>query len=247
MLFIKEFRASWVTLSRHHHREPSMRPICLLLPTLLLAGCSEAIPPTDTPPVAPIPDAEGFIPITDSRQNAARNLAIFLGDGDASKYWLKDSGDFGVTSAGRGYFYTKKPYRNFTLRLEYRWPNAADLPEEERPNANTGVLVFITGEHKIWPKCLEVQGKWSEIGHIKSNARDVSVAVNDDEEARRKARKPVGEWNAVEIVSKDGALTSYVNGVKIAESEPTELREGPIGFQAERFDVEFRNVRIREE
>ena len=51
----------------------------------------------------------------------------------------------------------------------------------------------------------------------------------------------------MEVVSKDGALTSYINGVKIAESEPTELREGPIAFQAERFDVEFRNVRIREE
>ena len=113
--------------------------------------------------------------------------------------------------------------------------------------ANTGVLVFITGDDKIWPKCLEVQGKWSELGHIKSNAKDVTVEVRDDQAAREQARKPVGEWNSLEIVSKDGALTSYLNGTKIAESDPTELREGRIGLQAERFDVEFRNVRIREE
>ena len=147
----------------------------------------------------------------------------------------------------RGYASTKQSFASFTLRLDVRWPNAADLPEDERANANTGVLVFITGEDKIWPKCLEVQGKWSELGHIKSNAKDVTVEVRDDQAAREQARKPVGEWNSLEIVSKDGALTSYLNGTKIAESDPTELREGRIGLQAERFDVEFRNVRIREE
>jgi len=158
-----------------------------------------------------------------------------------------ESGAILLMGDSRGYLHTTKSYRDFTLRLDVRWPKAAGLSEEERANANTGVLVFITGEDKIWPKCLEVQGKWSELGHIKSNAKDVTVEVRDDEAAREQARKPVGEWNSLEIVSKEGALTSFLNGTKIAESDATELREGRIGFQAERFDVEFRNVRIREE
>ena len=39
---------------------------------------------------------------------------------------------------------------------------------------------------------------------------------------------------------------SILNGVKIAESQPGPLKEGPIGFQAEDWKIEFRNVRIQE-
>lgn len=221
-----------------------MKSLHCLLIVPLLAGCSKEPGGPVAAPAGKVAaaDAEGFVPLT------ATDFVLFTPQNE--KGTLNFNGDadsLRLTGDRRGYLHTTPPYRNFTLRLEYRWPNAAQLPEDERPNANTGVLVFITGENKVWPKCLEVQGKWSEMGHIKSNAKDVSVTVRDDEAAREKARKPVGEWNAVEIVSNDGALTSYVNGVKIAESDPTELREGPIGLQAERFDVEFRNVRVRED
>jgi hypothetical protein len=192
-----------------------------------------------------MPDAEGFVSLS---------AADFLGFRDPKakgtvREATEETAREGIYRLGdaRQYVYTKRPYRDFTLRLEYRWPRAADLPPEKRDAANTGVLVFITGEHKVWPKCLEVQGKWSEMGHIKSNAKDVAVTVRDDEAAREKARKPVGEWNAVEVVAKGGALTSFVNGVKIAESDPTELQEGPIGLQGEGYVVDFRNIRIREE
>lgn len=226
----------------------------LVLSAVLALGCStESTPSAATPtgtsgtpapaPARSAPDAEGFVPIH------ADQLEFYaIGKGEAGSVGMKETdGVISFTGNVRNYAYTKRPYGNFTLRFDYRWPTAADLPEAERPDANTGVLVYITGEHKIWPKCLEVQGKWSEMGHIKSNSMDVTVTVRDDPDARKQARKPVGEWNTVEIVSKDGALTSILNGVTIADSDPTELREGPIGLQAERFDVDFRNVRIHEE
>lgn len=226
-----------------------MRLLSLLLLMLSLAGCAETVSPKESAesasrvsPVTIEPDAEGFVPLS---ADSFKLFAPATEKGDSALIDF-DNG-FQLSGTKRAYAYSRETYRDFTLRFEFRWPKAAELPDEERENANTGVLVFITDEHKIWPKCLEVQGKWSELGHIKSNARDITVTVQDDEAARQQARKPVGEWNTVEIISKDGALTSYVNSVKIAESEPTELREGPIAFQAERFDVEFRNVRIREE
>ena len=148
---------------------------------------------------------------------------------------------------GRGYVQSPAYYGpGFTLAYEYRFPNAPDMPEGERPNCNTGCLLFITGEDKVWPRCLEVQGKWSETASIKSNARDVEVTSTLDEPARDAARKPPGAWNRVEIVSRGGALTVSLNGVEVATSEPTELIRGRIGFQAEGFPVEFRDVRIEE-
>ncbi|MGC1276223.1 MAG: DUF1080 domain-containing protein [Planctomycetaceae bacterium] len=220
-----------------------MKSLCPFAIVLLCAGCSDTAGTPDATPPAARSDAEGFVSI------GADDLEFYAIGKDEPGGVAMSEVDGVISFKGnvRNYAYTQRPYKNFTLRLDVRWPNAAELPEEDRPNANTGVLVFITGEHKIWPKCLEVQGKWSELCHIKSNAKDVTVTVRDDEDARQQARKPVGEWNSVEIVAKDGALTSTLNGTKIAESDPTELAEGPIGFQAERYDVEFRNVRIREE
>ena len=67
-----------------------------------------------------------------------------------------------------------------------------------------------------------------------------------DEAARKKVLKPNTEWNSVEIVTKDGAITAYVNGEKVCESEAYELKEGPIGFQSEGAEIHFRNIRIKE-
>ena len=154
----------------------------------------------------------------------------------------------GVASLdGRGYARSVDEHGpDFTVSYEYRFSEAGSMPEDERQNCNTGCLLFITGEDKVWPRCLEVQGKWSETASIKSNARDVTVETTLDERARDAARKPPGEWNQVKIVSRGGALTVSLNGVQVATSEPTELTRGRIGFQAEGFPVEFRNVRIEE-
>jgi hypothetical protein len=230
-------------------RKPHViRNTAIALVVCLAAGCSSretsstAPAESATPRVQATPDAEGFVPIEYDE------LVLFHPTKEKGELEANgEPGSLELRGDSRGYLHTKTSHRDFTLRLDFRWPNAAELPEDERSNANTGVLVFITGEDKVWPKCLEVQGKWSELGHIKSNAKDVNAEVRDDQAAREKARKPVGEWNSLEIVSKDGALTSFLNGTKIAESDPTELREGRIGLQAERYDVEFRNVRIRAE
>ena len=88
------------------------------------------------------------------------------------------------------------------------------------------------------------------MGHIKANGRgDVIDAdlVKDDQSAREEARKKVGEWNHLKVVSSEGKLVSYLNGTKICENEPGELKEGSIGLQSERNPIEFRNIRIREE
>ena len=158
-----------------------------------------------------------------------------------------DRSERGFALNGRGYLTTTAEYGpDFTVAYEYRFHEAETIPEADRPKHNTGCLLFITGEDEVWPRCLEVQGKWSETASIKSNARDVTVETTLDEPARDAARKPPGAWNRVEIVSRGGALTVSLNGAAVATSEPTELTRGRIGFQAEGFPVEFRDVRIVE-
>ncbi|MBT4867659.1 MAG: DUF1080 domain-containing protein [Planctomycetaceae bacterium] len=172
--------------------------------------------------------------------------------------WIAAGKTLNCSGTPRGYLFSKESYRNFTWRLEYRFLPPTAKPDAESPTknktaksntakSNSGFLIYMPTEHKLWPASLEVQGRYDEMGQIKSNSRDIKVTVRDDEQARTASRKPIGEWNAVEIVSRDGALISHINGTKICESDPGELTAGFIGLQAEDFAVQFRHMRIREE
>lgn len=155
----------------------------------------------------------------------------------------------GIKCSGkpRGYLYSKQPYENFTWRLDYRFPRPDNLKDEAKFKGNTGFMVYITGEHKVWPISLEVQGKFVQMAAIKENGGAQPVTATDDDAARQKARRPVGQWNAIEIVSKGGTLAITLNGTPISSCEPDFLSEGAIGIQAEDHPFEVRRMRIRKD
>lgn len=155
----------------------------------------------------------------------------------------------GVKCAGkpRGYLYSKQGYQNFTLRLDYRFPRPATLKDDTKFKGNTGFLVYVTGEHKLWPVCLEVQGKHVQMAAIKENGGAQPVTATDNEVARQTARRPVGQWNTLEIVSLNGSLSVELNGTAISTCEPNFLSDGLIGIQAEDHPFEVRRMRIRRE
>jgi hypothetical protein len=62
---------------------------------------------------------------------------------------------------------------------------------------------------------------------------------------RERIKRPAGEWNRVEIVVRDGAITARLNGELICTSQPGELKEGLLGLQSEGYLVKFRNLRVR--
>lgn len=173
--------------------------------------------------------------------------ADFDAFGAEDQTWTDTPDGFACTGKPRGYLYTKAPYQNFTLRLDYRFPRPPKLADDAKFKGNTGFLIYITGEHKLWPMCLEVQGKHVQMGAVKENGGAQAPEVQDDDAVRQAARKPVGQWNALEIVSKDGALTVRLNGQQVAQSQPAFLSAGPIGIQAEDHPFTVRRMRIRVE
>lgn len=225
----------------------------LLVMAFIVGGCKGEVPvavddptleneKTVDPSAKSASSEEGFVPLQFS------DFTPFVSkpaEGPAT-WTVTDSGMIQTTGTPRGYLYTNRPFGDFTFRGEFRYVPREDGTEADK--YNTGFLIYVPDESKIWPRSLEVQGRYDLMGEIKSNARDVKVELTvNDQAARESARKPIGEWNAVEIISKDGAVTSILNGEKIAESESGELKSGKIGLQAEDFAVEFRNLRIREE
>jgi hypothetical protein len=159
--------------------------------------------------------------------------------------WREEQDLIVTTGQPKGYIYSKHSYQNFTWRAEFRFPPQADASKADQ--SNTGFMLCLQEPHKVWPRSLEVQGKWVEMAQIKSNGGVPTLMIKDDQPAREAVRKPVGEWNSIEIIVKDGAVSSLLNGKPICTAEPGELKDGRIGLQAELFPVEFRNVKIRED
>ncbi|WP_417381371.1 3-keto-disaccharide hydrolase [Gimesia sp.] len=235
-----------------------MKSLNRLLPLLslvcLLAGCSDSGPTeaqkqeaADEVSAIDLPEKtlESLFDVEDGFTLLnLKDFEIFNGktkEPVEGKNWSEVDGVISCQGTPRGYLYSNESFGNCTIRLEYRFPVAA----EKNENPNTGFLFFITGENRVWPKCLEVQGKFAEMAHIKSNSKEILLEVTDNEAAREKARRPIGEWNTIEVVCKDGALTSVLNGTQIATSKPSELKSGFFGIQSEGDAVEFRNIRVQ--
>lgn len=172
---------------------------------------------------------------------------FFAKDPKDAVVWQAAGNGFDCFGKPRGYLYSKQSYDNFTLKFDYRFRRPADLKNDAEYKGNTGLLVYINEPHKQWPVSLEVQGKYTEMASVKANGGAKDAVIQDDDAARQTARKPVGEWNRIEVTSKDGVLTTSINGTKICTNEAGELKSGLIGFQAEDFEVQFRNLRVRKD
>lgn len=228
--------------------------LSLLLAIALCLGCSRGDSPETAPAVqaAPKPGEswEGIGEVdTGFRPIRLEDCDVFYGKGDRQgETWIQDGPILRCSGKPRGYLYTKESYRDFTLRCDFRFVQIEEVAPERRELCNTGFLIYIVEPHKQWPRSLEVQGRHDQMAAIKANggAADPELALHD-EPAREQARSAVGEWNTIEIVSRDGALSADLNGTPICRSLATDLREGAIGLQSEDFAVEFRNLRIRED
>ena len=226
-------------------------PVVLLV---LLAGCRGEVPGPAEPGSRPATEkpaataTEVTLPEKPFELEAGfelLKLSDFEAFGSETDTWSATDDGLKCSGKPRGYLYSKQPYQNFTLRLEYRFPRPDTLKDEAKFKGNTGFLVYITGEHKLWPVCLEVQGKHVQMAAIKENGGAQPVTATDDDAARQRARKPVGKWNQIEIVSREGALSVSLNDTPISTCEPDFLSEGPIGIQAEDHPFEVRRIRIR--
>lgn len=182
---------------------------------------------------------EGFSPI------AFGDMAVFPADDTTTQTWSSQGDEFLCTGKPKCYLYTKSPYGDGVLRFDYKFePDPKITDPAKLAGHNTGVLLFIQEPHAVWPKSIEVQGKHSEMGQLRPNGGAVAVEFQDSPDVRESARKPVGEWNSVEITTKAGAITASINSQVVAVGQPGELKSGLIGLQAEGHRLRYRHLRF---
>jgi Domain of Unknown Function (DUF1080) len=164
---------------------------------------------------------------------------------------LQPDGVIAVAGKPVGYLATTASYENYRLHVEWRWP--ADAAK----NSNSGVLLHIASgpvNGTAWPVCFQMQQKLTRAGDLLPMGGDAKFAEKlttapgartpQLDRQQPSSEKPLGEWNACDIVCRAGAIEVTINGVlqnKVTQSSPA---KGPVGFQLEGTPYELRNVRL---
>jgi hypothetical protein len=153
----------------------------------------------------------------------------------------------------KGYLFTQKSYTNFVLTLEWR------SPPHKKPGSG-GVLVRMSGKHKIWPKSLEAQlnaGTEGDFWGLDGYELDGPAPrrkiiptspfgkLTNLQRLKNAVKKP-GEWNCYEINAQEGTVTLTINGVQVNQATDCDVTAGPICLTSEGDEIHFRNVRLKE-
>ena len=160
--------------------------------------------------------------------------------------------------ASGGDLVTQDSFGDFHLKLEWK------ISE----NGNSGIMFYVqdNGEYNApyhtGPEYQLLDNDGHPDGKITTHR---TADLYDLIESSSEPVKPVGEWNETEIISKDGKLEFYLNGVNtvtttmwdeqwdqmVAESKFKDMpgfgkyQEGRIVLQDHNDDVWFRNIQIK--
>ncbi len=150
-----------------------------------------------------------------------------------------------------GYIYTGTDYHDFTLKLEWRWP-------EGKEPGKGGVLIRMTGEHKIWPRSLEAQinaGQagdfWGLAGYELTGPEERTTSLEDEQFGKltnvkraKDVEKPAGQWNTYEIIAEGDTVTLIINGQQVNKATGCDLDAGRICLTSEGSEIHFRNITL---
>lgn len=163
--------------------------------------------------------------------------------------WHIEDGVLICSGKPLGYLYTKRDYGNFTLKLQWRWPPG------KKPGKG-GVLIRMTGEHRIWPKSLEAQLNagsagdfWGLAGYgLSGPAERMRTSIHQKfgkltnlKKIKDLERTP-GQWNTYVIIAKGDTVTLVINGEEVNRATECDLNPGKICLTSEGSEIHFRNV-----
>lgn len=149
-------------------------------------------------------------------------------EGDEKEIILVCSGE------PKGFIYTTETFSEFEMTLEWKYPKDAD--------GNSGVLVYMQDEPRIWPTSMQVQLHQPKAGSVFPGGDAMS---DHSSEAEPDLARPVDTWNEGKIVSQSGRLSVEVNGKKAGEVSGAKPSTGNIALQSEGSVVHFRRIRLR--
>jgi hypothetical protein len=160
--------------------------------------------------------------------------------------WCVTNGLIHCNGSAIGYFRTKQSYSNYVVTVEWRF-----LYVTPKKN-NTGVLVHMQLPDKVWPPCIQNQGKSERQGDLfvmsgveckehLALGKDANTPVALRGEANENA---VGEWNTNVTVCAGHNVQAIINGKWLNEITGCTVSSGFVGIQSEGADFEIRKLYV---
>ncbi len=177
-----------------------------------------------------------------------RDLSGWVNVNTAPKTWRVRDGHLVCSGSPRGFLRTERMYQNYVLELEWR---------HTEPAGNAGLFVHadaLPQQGAPYPESVEVQVRDGDHGSI-FGIRGARIRPLTNPLVRGRAPlarpteqrlRPAGKWNHYRLVSRGGTLSLAVNGRVVTRAADATSVKGHICLQAERYEVHFRNIRIKE-
>jgi len=212
--------------------------------TALACASSPSSPSESAPPASQAPAEAGFVALFNGRDLDGWSGAV---DG----YQVVDGAIVCKPGQG-GTLYTRKQYRNFVVRLEFKLP----------PAGNNGLAIRYPGSgDSAYVGMTELQvlddgdPKYSNLDPRQAHGSAYGMVA-----AKRGHLKPVGEWNEQEVTVRGSTITVVLNGTTILDADLSKVTSfmadsphpgkdrtsGHFGFAGHNDPVAFRHIRIRE-
>ncbi|HEU6446865.1 MAG TPA: DUF1080 domain-containing protein [Verrucomicrobiae bacterium] len=173
------------------------------------------------------------------------NFIFCMRDGaEPMKTWSITNGLIHCNGSGIGYFRTKESYSNYVVTVVWRFVKMA--PKKD----NTGVLVHIQPPDKIWPMCVQNQGKSGHQGDF-----FVMSGAECKEHLGQDANTPIplhgspnensiGEWNTNQTMCIANTVFATINGRPLNTITECTISSGFIGIQSEGADFEVKRISL---
>jgi hypothetical protein len=160
--------------------------------------------------------------------------------------WSVNNGVIHCTGKPTGYLRTKQSFSNYVVTVEWRYRQVAPKAD------NTGVLVHIQSPDKVWPQCIQNQGKSGRQGDLFVMAGaecKEHLALGKDANTPvplhgRANENPVGEWDTNVTVCAGNEVKAIINGKPLNEITECTVSSGFIGIQSEGGDIEIRKITL---
>lgn len=172
---------------------------------------------------------EGFTPLFDGKSLAGWQMV-----NTKDNFLVKDG--VLVMNKGSGWLASEKAFRDFELRVRYRFVT---------PGADSGIFIRSAVAGKNWTNSgYQIQNMDNEtLGMVVGMG--LKVKAERRPEVVKEAKKPAGEWMDLTIRAIGKNAEVFLNGEKVAWSEDLQRRDGHIGLQAEGGVLEFRRIDLK--
>jgi hypothetical protein len=165
---------------------------------------------------------------------------------DPARTWSVTNGAIHCTGNPTGYLRTTRSFSNYVVTVVWRFVKISPKAD------NTGVLVHMQLPDKVWPRCVQNQGKSSRQGDLfvmagaeckehRALGKDANTPVPLQGESNENA---VGEWNTNVTVCAGNDVKAIINGKMLNEISECTISYGFIGIQSEGGDIEIRKLTL---